>query len=206
MAPNSVIDLSEETVFDKVKWIQQYGQNYPAKPSDVPLELQAFRDAALKIPDAYRAQLMPRPGISVERFLSINLPAKRSTLVHVAASKQFSSAAPIADVSCLMTRKLPSLEFVTDAAETVGSALLNDAQSIMDPDYKGPGLPIWGIEYWIEMHQVHVMQALWQGNLDWLDKHYGGLDVQGSFDQCRSLLLGLPWTVELRAQGLQEST
>jgi hypothetical protein len=39
---NSVIDLSEEVVFDIVKWIQQNGRNYPAKPSDVPLELKAY--------------------------------------------------------------------------------------------------------------------------------------------------------------------
>jgi len=43
MAPlNTVVDLSEEIVFDKVKWIQQNGRNYPTKPSDVPLELQAY--------------------------------------------------------------------------------------------------------------------------------------------------------------------
>jgi len=36
--------------------------------------------------------------------------------------------------------------------------------------------------------------------------HGGGLDVQRSFDQGCSLLLALPWSVELRTQGLQEST
>jgi hypothetical protein len=39
---NSVKDLSEEVIFNKVKWIQQNRRNYPAKPSDVPLELKAY--------------------------------------------------------------------------------------------------------------------------------------------------------------------
>jgi len=160
----------------------------------------------MQIPDTYRAKLLPRPELSVKSFLAIDIPAKRNTLVHVTASKQFTSAAPIADPLCLMTWKLPSLEFVMDAANTIGWALLNDAQSITDPDYKGPGLPVWAVQYWIEMHQALAMRALWQGNLDWLDMHGGGLDVQRSFDQGCSLLLALPWSVELRTQGLQEST
>jgi hypothetical protein len=154
---NTVIDLSEEIVFDKVKWIQKNGRNYPTEPSDVPLELKAWQEAAMQIPDAYRAKLLPRPELSVKSFLAMDIPAKRTTLVHITASKQFTSAASIADPLCLMTHKLPSLEFVTDAVNTIGWALLNDAQSILDPDYKGLGLPVWAVQYWVEMHQALAM-------------------------------------------------
>jgi hypothetical protein len=160
----------------------------------------------MQIPDIYRAKLLLRPELSVKSFLAIDVPTKCTTLVHVTTSKQFTSAAPIADASCLMTWKLPSLEFVTDAAEMVSWALLNGAQSVKDPDYKGSGLPVWAVQYWAEMHQVLAMQALWQGNLDWLNMCSSGSDVQETFDRGRSLLLALPWTVKLRTQGLQEST
>jgi hypothetical protein len=82
----------------------------------------------MQIPDIYRAKLLLRPELSVKSFLAIDVPTKRTTLVRVTTSKQFTPAAPIADASCLMTRKLPSLEFVTDAAEMVGWALLNVRQ------------------------------------------------------------------------------
>jgi hypothetical protein len=85
----------------------------------------------------------------------IDIPAKCTTLVHITASKPFTSVTPIADPSCLMTWKLPSFKFVTDAANTIGWALLNE--SIMDPNYKGPGLLVWAVLYWIEMHQALVM-------------------------------------------------
>jgi hypothetical protein len=78
--------------------------------------------------------------------------------------------------------------------------------SVKDPDHKGSGLPVWAVQYWVEMHQVLAMQALWQGNLDWLNMCSSGSDVQETFDRGRSLLLALPWTVKLRTQGLQEST
>ena len=70
---NTVIDLSEETVFDKVKWIQKNGRNYSTKPSDIPLELKAYQDAAMQIPDAYRVKLLPRPDISIKSFLTIDI-------------------------------------------------------------------------------------------------------------------------------------
>ena len=160
----------------------------------------------MAIPDIYRTNLIPRPNLSVKDFLSMGVPAKRAALVHVTASKQFTSNVPLTDAMCLQTRKLPSLEFVEDAAKSIGQALLNDAQSIMDPDYKGPGLLLWVVQYWIEKHKVLRMRALWQGNLDWLERHSGGSGAQESLDQSHALLLALPWTVQLCAQGPQEIT
>jgi hypothetical protein len=201
MAPDAIYDLSEDHIFDKNHWVRLHGKNYPTEASEVPPELQAFRDAAMKIPDTYRMDLIPASDLSIQSLLSIDLPAKRVTLVSVSASKQFTSDTPLTDVSCLKTRKLPSIEFVTDAAKNFGQALLNDAQGIIDPNYKGQGLPVWAVQYWIEMHQVLMMRALWKGNLDWLDSHSKGSGVQGSLDQTRALLLALPWTVELHAEG-----
>ena len=159
----------------------------------------------MTIPDTYRAKLLPGPDVSVGSFLSINIPAKCTTLVCVTASKQFTSDMPLVDVSCLKTCKIPSIEFVEDAAKAVGQTLLKDAQCIINPDYKGLGLPVWAAQYWIEMHYVLRMRALWQGNLDWIERHSDGSGAQESLDESRALLLKLPWTVELRVQGLQES-
>lgn len=206
MAPMAVIDLSNDPIFDKDKWIQQHGRIFPVDASKVSLELEAFQRAAMRIPDEDRARLLPRPNLSVGSFLSIDLPAKCTTLIHVSALKQFTTDMPLADVSCLKTRKLPSLEFVEDAAKAIGQALLNDAQCINDPNYKGTGLPVWGVQYWIEMHQALKMQTLWRQNLEWLDRHNNGSGGQQSLDQSRALLLGLPWTIELHAEGFQEST
>ena len=94
------------------------------------------------IPNTYRVDLIPGPEISVGSFLSMAVPAKRTTLVHITASKQFTSDVPLMDLSSLKTRKISSLEFVEDAAKAVGQTLLNDAQCILHPDYKGAGIPL----------------------------------------------------------------
>jgi hypothetical protein len=80
----------------------------------------------MKIPDSYRAKLISKPDLSVASFLSIDIPAKCTTLVGVTASKQFSSAALLVDPLCLKTQKLPSLKFATDAVKSIGQALLNN--------------------------------------------------------------------------------
>ena len=56
------------------------------------------------------------------------------------------------------------------------------------------------------MHNVLRMQTLWQGCLDWLAMHSNGSDAQENLDESCALLLKLPWTVQLRVQGLQTST
>jgi hypothetical protein len=47
----AVIDLSNDPIFDKDKWIQQHGRIFPVDASKVSLELEAFRRAAMRIPD-----------------------------------------------------------------------------------------------------------------------------------------------------------
>ena len=56
----------------------------------------------------------------------------------------------------------PSLEFVQDVEAHLGQAILDGAQSIEDPAYKGGGLPFWTIRYWKEMHVVSQAQARWK--------------------------------------------
>jgi hypothetical protein len=79
-----------------------------------------------------------------------------------------------------------------------------EKRSIPCPDYKEAGVPLWGIQYWIEMDSMLRIETLWQGCLDWLARHSNV--TQENLDESCALLLTLPWTVQLCVLRLQAST
>src|SRR5882762_8389184 len=186
MPSNSVIDYTADPVFRKEEWM---GKKYPA--SDVPHGLSKFRDAALAIPTTLRRELLPDPGLSIHAFIALTLPTAPVKLISSKAQSYFSEAKPTKNVLCLRTRKLPSLEFIKSAEEFLGQALLNGAQSILDPAYKGEGSPLWTIQYWREMHDILKAQARWRRGDVWLQNRSTGTSAQPDIDQARQHLSSL---------------
>lgn len=155
MESGSVSDLTKDIVFKKEEWM---GKKYP---KDAPIELDDFRDATLKIPPAIRKSLLPNPEMTVQAFISLSLPPCTVSLIDISAATCFIEKEPMQNFECLRTRKLPSKEFVATAKACLGQALLDGAQSIKDPSYKGESLPLWAIQYWLEMYEATKGQAEW---------------------------------------------
>jgi hypothetical protein len=193
MSSSDFVDLTEDPGFRKEDWM---GKIYPTV--DVPADLQEFCNAALEIPAAHRSTLLPNTTLSVNAFVELSLPTAQATLISIRAETCFINAKPTNDVSCLKTRKLPSLEFVEDAEKHIGQALLNGAQSIEDPAFKGEGLPFWTIQFWKEMHRTAEAQSIWKRSICWLEKINTGMGEQGELTQTRKHLSSLAW----RAQAL----
>jgi hypothetical protein len=193
---DNIVDLTEDPVFRKEDWM---GKLYPT--SDVPQELRMFCDAALEIPAALQEALLPDSNLSVNAFVELHLPTTQATLISFGAKSCFSKMKPTKNISCLKTRKLPSLEFVEDAEVSIGQALLDGAQSINDPAYKGEGLPIWTIRYWRMMHAVAKGQAGWKDSIRWLDTYGTKMESLPELDQARKSLSSLGWRADILAPG-----
>jgi len=198
MASNTILDLTEDRIFKKSDWM---GKTYPA--SDVPEELAAFRKSALEIPTVFRDALLPNPELTVDAFVALALPTTQETLISYGAKSCFNNGKPTEHISCLKTRKLPSREFMEDAELHVGQALLNGAQSIKDPAYKGEGLPLCAIQYWREMYGVADAQAEWRKSITWLEKHSSGTR---DFSRARDHLSSLAWNTKTLAPGANMDT
>jgi hypothetical protein len=50
-----------------------------------------------------------------------------------------------------------------------GQALLDSAQSIVNPQYRTSYLPLFAIQIWLEIHNIHDIQKQWQASLLWMD-------------------------------------
>ena len=199
MAPNSIIDITKPRVFKKEEWM---GKIYPEKV-DEPLELRDFRDAAFKIPMIHREALF---GLSVEAFVQLHLPPTQAALISFSAKLWFSTKKPTENVSCLKARKLPSCEFVADAEAHLGQALLDGAESIEDPAYKGEGLPVWAIEYWKEMYAAADAQEVWKKSIVWLQKYGTGTGTHPDINQAQKYLHSLAWGERTLAPGTSTGT
>jgi hypothetical protein len=203
MAPDNVIDFTKPQVFRKEEWM---GKIYPTSKADEPLELSDFRNAALEIPVVHRKALLPDPTLSVDAFVKLHLPPIQAALISFGAKSWFSTRKPTEDVSCLKTRKLPSREFIADAEAHLGQALLDGAESIQDPAYKGEGLPVWAIAYWKEMLAATEALEAWKKSIVWLQNYSTKTGVQSDIDQTQKHLRSLAWGERTLAPGASTGT
>lgn len=160
----------------------------------------------MEIPTVLREALLPDPGLAIDAFVALSLPATQETLISYGSKSCFSDRKPTESMSCLKTRKLPSREFVEDAELHLGQALLNGAQSIRDPAYKGGGLPLCAIQYWREMYSASEAQVEWKKSITWLEKHTCGTGVQTDFRQAQNHLSSLVWQARIHVPGTSTDT
>jgi hypothetical protein len=201
MAPDNFIDFTTVSVFRKEDWM---GKRYPA--SNVPTRLAEFRNAALAIPATSRWTLLPDVNLSVDAFVALSLPTAQAALISIRAETCFVKTRPTNDVSCLKTRKLPSLEFVEDAERRIGQGLLDGAQSIEDPAFNGDGLPFWTIQFWKEMHHALAAQLAWEKSFRWLEKYKTGSNSEGELNRTQRHVSSLGRRAPLLAPGASTGT
>ena len=133
----------EQPIFNLSDWL---GKVYPV--ADVPPELEAFHQSALKIPPVHHAQLRPECTLSVSLYLSKQLPQTCADLITYNTIQCFLKVPPLQDLMCLQTFDIPSKVFIICAKDHLEQALLDGLTLISDPSYKGSNpLPLWILEY-----------------------------------------------------------
>ena len=138
--------------FDEKQWIRK-GKIFPSNSSAFP-DLEGYCKNKLFIPEYFYRYTFPNSEVAVKDFLALKLPKESYTLVHPPASTCFSTLPANDDVKHLITRALPSQNFVKAMRKEFGQALLNGAVSVEDPSYKNSCLPLWSLQYWHEMYKV----------------------------------------------------
>jgi hypothetical protein len=190
-----ILDDDDQTpTFSKRKWIGR-GKVFPTNPFDVPRDLEAFYNDALKIPSSVRTALLPDPNLPVEQFLKLKLPLRTTALVNLKAKTCFRHSPPARDIVCLQTRALPDRALVKDAKKELGQALLDGAQLIADPNYKGKDLPLWVIQFWTEMYEVLEKRAQWARSQEWLDRTGNGTATEETIGSEWVFIIPVLWVL-----------
>ena len=211
-----VLELSLETVFKYVKdsqevfkwpkvflmkWIST-GQIYPTNP---PAAMRAYYDTLYDIPSKFQNRLIPN-NMTVVDFIQLELPKKTSAILTYSAKTWFSKQSPTEDIQCLVSRNLPSKNFVDNAKEVSGQAMLDGAMSIEDPQYKGGRLPLWTISFWARMHEICEEQEIWRQSGKWLDVNADNSAKMTAINECWMVLGSLPWDEHLKIPGGKGTT
>ena len=136
--------------------------------------------------------------MTVVDFIQLELPKKTSAILTYSAKTWFSKQSPTEDIQCLVSRNLPSKNFVNNAKEVSGQAMLDGAMSIEDPQYKGGRLPLWTISFWARMHEICEEQEIWRQSGKWLDVNADNSAKMTAINECWMVLGSLPWDEHLK--------
>ncbi|PSR70772.1 hypothetical protein PHLCEN_2v13350, partial [Hermanssonia centrifuga] len=192
------IDLVDNIYFDKNEWVNN-NKKWPSE--DIPRGLVLFRDAALKIPESHAVQRFYDPRISVPTLFSQTLPKQSSALVHPPAHGCFSTALPNTNAMDLLARTIPPQRLLNDLRNVLGQALLDGAQSVMDPNSRETRYNLWIIQFWTDIASVLCIRARWKGCYNWLSRQPYDPVTQSAYDDARECLNGLSWNARVEVPG-----
>jgi hypothetical protein len=164
------INLADKPLpFDKDKWIGR-GRTYPAKPVDVPWELTLYCGHLLEIPANFAKAAFPEVSMTVEKFIALKLLKPSFGLVHIKSDHAYSRLAQNQDAACLLARPIPNQSFVEHMKNGFGQAVLDGNISVEDPTFPSSRLPLWCIQFWINILEVINAQSKWRKSIAWIDK------------------------------------
>jgi len=146
----------------KAQWIKA-GQQWPKDP---PNELTAYMAGILSSPP--NEHLLPTA--SPYKLSSQELPIPDDALITPKASSCFSDSPPNKYSLSWAGYRLPAKRLVQHLIDSVNQSILDGAQSIENPAYKGERLPLWVITAWSTWYSELPTIALWQASLQWLTR------------------------------------
>jgi len=149
MADSDIEDNSP--LFVHEEWIGS-GWKLP-QANDIPLGLLNYFSALKDIPSAAKKQEYPNEHLNIVQFIASKLPRHTFSLpevqVHQCLSKLKTNE--ISD-KWFKNRTLPPRQLVDKLDKHFRQAVLDGIQSVVDPAYPGSRLPLWGIQFWKDMH------------------------------------------------------
>ncbi|KAJ7727802.1 hypothetical protein DFH07DRAFT_970018 [Mycena maculata] len=198
--PPEHFDLSaDDPPFDPGIYIGQ-GKTFPK--GEVHPEIHAALTNVLELPMAY-ASLIPGPNLPVTEFLKLMLPQKSSGLVFSKPEEWFSKDAPTVTLDSLLTRPIPSQEFLDILTKHAGQAWFDGRTSIRDPRHNDGSdrFPLWTLTLWKEYLHVGEDQRMWQRSRDWIQTelkkpHLDTVD-EDALMAANSLLNTLGWDTKI---------
>ncbi|PPQ73525.1 hypothetical protein CVT25_012435 [Psilocybe cyanescens] len=142
-----VIEVDDDEFFKEEEWIGK-GKKYDWEK--LPGYVTSAKNTSLKIPETFlhHAQL-PQSNLSVADFLLFKLPQLSSEIISSKTSTWFSADKPTTN-NILVSRPVPSPDFINNLKAAYGQAWLDGAQSIVDQCFNDgtDHLPLWIISFW----------------------------------------------------------
>ena len=170
ISQGTLIEVDDDELFEEKEWIGR-GKKYDW--ANLPGCVTSAKNASLEIPEDFlcRAHLPPS-NLSVANFLLFKLPRLSSEIISSKTSTWFSSDAPTADDNVLISRPVPSPEFINSLDAVYGQAWLDGTKLVVDQRFNDgtDRLPLWIISFWKEVAQCHKTQVLWKASELWLDR------------------------------------
>ncbi|KAF8167513.1 hypothetical protein B0H34DRAFT_854442 [Crassisporium funariophilum] len=161
------INLDDDTPFVENNWIGQR-----KKYTDVPAFVRWKHDKDLEIPPtSIKCANFPEPDLTVNEFITFNLPRISSEIISNKVGMWFSKDAPnILNAQTVIDRSVPSPVFLNRLKEAAGQAWLDGAKSIIDWRFNDGAdrLPLWIITFWKEVKRLTKIQSAWNQSLKWL--------------------------------------
>lgn len=191
---------SEIPPFSADEWIGK-NKKYPTDASKVPPELERYCTLTLEIPEQFRTLLLPDDNMTIDAFLRFQMPKESYDLVYPSAKKAFSPQPPNENIERLRTRVLPSRKFVEETRKAFGQAVLNGANSVVDPKYKESRIPLWVITFWRNAYEVVDATSRWRKSMAWLKAHQEPTATLPVIKKAENWLASLSWNQSIKIHG-----
>ncbi|KAF4618012.1 hypothetical protein D9613_012840 [Agrocybe pediades] len=197
--PNSPMILDVDEKFQADKWFG-HGINYNS--DTLPACVTEEKEKSEHIPpelDNFSVDL------SVTQFLQHTTPKLSAEIIHTKTTIWFSRDEPmqLEDVKSLLSRPVPSKDFLAELDAAYGQAWLDGATSIIDPRFNEgrERLPMWMLAYWKKATEVNEMQELWRKGVIWLRNEGQRLNstaLPETIEKATRLLDNLHWNTPIR--------
>ena len=186
----------DEYFFEK-DWI---GRGKIYDQTKLPAFVTIAKSKVLEIPQSL-AIPFPKATLSVEDFLTYDLPRVSAELISIKTDLWFSIDPPKTLVdNAILSRWIPSLEFLSQLEKSFGQAWFNGAKSVVDPRFNEgrDRLPLWIITYWREIAWCKELQSIWVASMSWLDREESkGKTSLELIQNVRQLLGELSWNEKM---------
>jgi hypothetical protein len=188
-------------IFQKEEWVG-LGKQFSRK--DLPLYVIDAYSSSIAIPPS-QATLFPAENLSVSDLLKKVLPPRTAAIITSKLDTWFSKDAPQQNIDFLISRPIPSDDFIHNLKKLLLQAWLDGTQSIVDQRYNDghDRLPLWIITYWNDMSQVVSARTSWSKCERWLavqpDPRFHTMKMTRAFETARAFLPGLGWKAPVTA-------
>ena len=144
-----VNDIDEP--FVEKEWI---GQDKKYDWEKLPGYITCARHEVMEIPpDFLSRSCLPKPNLSVTEFFSCELLRLSSEIISSKINVWFNADRPNIGYDVMISRPIPSADFINRLDAASGQAWIGGANSIVDHQYNDgrDRLPLWIISFWKEV-------------------------------------------------------
>ncbi|KAJ7586217.1 hypothetical protein C8J56DRAFT_1086435 [Mycena floridula] len=194
----------EDKQFDNTAWI---GKNRKYPIENVPAALEQYMAEKLEIPKLLAQAIIPADSLPIGKLLLLNLPAvKNATLVNPNAQHCFTKLPANSSIEHFKSCPIPSPTFLKELENAAKQAILDEAQSVEDPEFPGSRLPLWCIQAWKACREMVEIEGKWRGCLKWLDSMMVNDASLPVLQDARIRLLAMGWNERMDIPGSATTT